>query len=97
MTDPSAYDVQVMALTLAVCDLLATERAKFEALLQLLEKKRILLEPEFDAALQAISELPPEKSQEDWHILFEKMQERVMARSQELVLMQPQPDHRPPH
>ena len=71
---------------MAVCDLLVAERAKLNAVLGLLERKGLLSSAEVSEAIQSIASLPSALAGADWQILQQRIQERMAARLQELIL-----------
>ena len=86
MDDLTPSHAALSALAMAVCDLLAVERAKLNALLQLLERKELVSADELNAAGQSISALPASELGEDVQRLHTLIRERMMVRLQELAL-----------
>jgi hypothetical protein len=86
VNEPPPMDITTIALAMAVCDLLVTERAKLKAVIELLERKGLLSTSEVSEAMQSIASLPPESAGADWQRLQQRLQERMAIRFQELVL-----------
>ena len=80
MSQLSSVQLQIGALTNAVCDLLANERLNFDAILRLLERKGVVSSAELHEAIQSTSELAPESVAEEIRIVANDMRERVMVR-----------------
>ena len=86
MNEPPSADLTTIALAMAVCDLLVNERAKFMAVLKLLERKGLVSGAELSETMKSIASLPPESTQADWQRIQAKLQERMGIRFQELLL-----------
>jgi len=79
-------DPLIASLAMSVCDLLVTERAKFNATLQLLQQKGLLTSAEIGETIRSIESLAPELVAEDFDRLQRRVQQRMEVRLQELLL-----------
>jgi hypothetical protein len=86
MSGSPPMDAATAALAIATCDLLVAERAKLTAVLQRFERKGLLTSNEIREVNQSIALLPPELADADSEYLQRKLQERMTARFQEILL-----------
>jgi len=86
VSDTPRVDVTTVALALAVCDLLVTERARFRAVLGLLERKGVVSSRELSETFQSIDSGPPELTAADIETLQKAIRERMRVRLQEMAL-----------
>jgi hypothetical protein len=83
---PPQIDAMTAVLAMAVCDLLVNERARFRTVLELLETKGLLSSAEVDEAIRSKRPLSPEEAENESQIVLKMLQERMMARSQQMAL-----------
>jgi hypothetical protein len=86
MSQNPPMDLISIAMMMAVCDMLATEQARFLALVELLVKKGLVSAEEVTASIESISSIPLEKTEENSLRLQGRIRERLMVHFQELTL-----------